>query len=246
MIISFSDDKYCALYYNEGMRLIENANNMAKKRTEDVRILNELKSLKILWETKNFYSKISYSPEAYYGELLTTLENGLRFFYDKRRKNITFAVCEEKLGETVKQLKKYMLDEKEVENIREINKRKREKSTYERVMTFQNFIENLDYDINEYKILSKYNYKDKYQVECYKKRVKGYQSIRDAVQEIGGSDSYLAQIIYKELMNKLENWYGTPSYDISLLLKLYRCVVKESTASEKELRLEYSPCIWLD
>lgn len=243
MIISFADDKYCALYHNEGMRLIEDANNMAKKRTEDARILNALKSLKNLWETKNFYSEISYSPEAYYGELLTILENGLRFFYDKRRKNITFAVCEEKLGETVKQLKKYILDEKEVENIRKINKRKRERSNYKRVMTFQDFSENLDCDIKEYKILSKYNYKDKYKVECYKKRVKRYQGIQDVVQEIGGSDSYMAQIIYEELMNELARSCGASSYKLSSLLKLYRCVVKESTASEKELWLEYSPCI---
>ncbi len=244
MVIGFRFEEKCELYYNEGIRLIENASSMAEKKTEDVRILNALKSLKVLWETKNFYSQVSYSLKACYGELLTILNNELRFFSDKRRKNITFAECEEKMRETVKQLEKYILDEKEVEYIREINKRKGERTTYTRVMTSQKFLEKLDLKIKELEIIVKYDNQDRYANRCQQESIKKYQGIKEVIQKSGVSDSYMAQIVLQELMNELDRWNGfSVVHKIPLLLEIYRCIVKESTASEKELRMEYSPCI---
>lgn len=258
MLISFgygnSFDMDCDLHYQEGIELIENVKNIVKeKNTIDMAVLKGLSSLKDYWESNVFFSEIYGGYRDFRGQPLTILKEGLSYFSDKRRK-LKFSDCGERLQELFDSLKTYVVEEKEIQAINEINQVVLQHNDhmsiiYDIPMTSQDFLKYAECMVKKTGLLDRYTNKD------YKRAISRQRFIINTVQEIGISDSCMAQILYSKLANNIrsmereENDTSYWSYFTSEMeetarnLEIYRCIIDESSASKKELLMEYRPCI---
>ena len=86
---------------------------------------------------------------------------------------------------------------------------------------------------------------DRYEGKNNKAEIFRMQFVKDTIQQIGISHSYMAQIMYNKILDRISymTYSDKDMEEVIIDLEIYRCIVKESTASEKELRFEYSPCI---
>lgn len=234
--------------YQKGIELIENARNIVKeKSTIDMAILDGLNSLKNFWESNVFFSKLYGGYGMAVREPLMVLKEGLRYFTDKRR-NLKFSDCEKKFQELFDNLGTYCLEEKEVQTINDINEMDKWLMDVGDSISSQEFLKYADYAVKKTKLL------DRYTSGNYEKPISGQEFIIDTVQELGMSDSYIVQILYKRLAGILQRisreelsvWedYRIRKYEIEIAqnLEMYRCIIDESLASKKELIMEYRPC----
>ena len=231
----------CEQYNSEGVKLIKKAiNEIQTKKTVNIAVLNCLNSFMNFWNTNIFYSKINFWKNKY-GDVLLILEKGLKYFCDKRKKNYELSDCEEKIQEIMDQLEKYIVEEKDAEDIKKLNETKLllSRYNYNTPMPIKVFFDYIDYHIRLMEL------KDKYEGENNKAEICRVQFIKDTIQQIGISDLYMAQIMYNKILDKILYMRSSDEYmeEIIVDLEIYRCIIKESTASEKELRFEYSTCI---
>ena len=245
MIIGF-DSKYkfkrtCERYNSKGVELIKKAKDEVKaKSTVNIAVLNCLNSFEDFWNSNIFYSKLDdWNDECC--DVLRVLEKGLRYFCDKRRKKLELSYCEEEIQKMMEELKKYIVEEKDAEDIEEIIEKKDKEISYSynESMPSQVLFDYIDCNIRKMELL------DKYEGENNKAEILKFQFVKDRIQQLGISDSYMAQILYREIKGEL-SWgsrWDDEMEEIILYLEIYSCVIKESTVSEKELRFRYSPCI---
>lgn len=164
---------------------------------------------------------------------MEVIEKGLTYFKDARRTKYEDSeiIVQELLGG----LKQYFIEDKDVKLIEEINKR-REKDFYcydERgeTITAEEFFDNIDYKINEMELL------DRYTDSNHEKEISIHQCVKDTVERIGISDSYVAQVLYKKMKEILKERHGVVKNMPSAILglEMYRCVIKQSMGTKDEI-----------
>lgn len=245
MIIGFYRGKdykeICERYNSKGVELIRKAKSEVQaKKTVNIAVLNCLNSFESFWNINIFYS-ILYPWEDKCCDVLLILEKGLKYFSDKRKKKFELADCEEKIQEIKVELKKYIVEQKDAEDIKKLNETLLLLPLYHHndPMPVKVLFDYIDYEVRYMEL------KDKYEGEDNKAFISRVQFVKDIIQQIGISDSYMAQIMYNKICEKISYCLGLDKQmeEVITELEIYRCIVKESTASEKELRTEYSPCI---
>ncbi len=243
MIIGFIRDyKERGERFNlEGVKVIKRAKSEVQaKKTVNIAVLNCLNSLEDFWNTNIFYSKLVLL-ENKYCDVLVILEKGLKYFCDKRKKNFELSDCEEKIQEIKDELKRYIVKEKDAEDIKKLNETRLLIYLYHdnTPMPVKVLFDYIDYQVRYMELA------DRYEGENNKVEIFRLRFVKDTIQQIGISHSYMAQIMYNKILDRIS--YMTNSdedmEEVIINLEIYRCIVKESTASEEELRFRYSPCI---
>lgn len=155
-----------------------------------------------------------------------------------------FSDCEQVFKDLLDKLGKYVIEENDMKDLKEIYEKEKEYETfsfdYSETMTLQNLLRYIDFKIRKLELL------DKYTDSNNEKEISKYQFVKEKIQEFGTSDSYMAQVIYRYLFDDALDYarqycYGNMS-NLILILEVYSFVVKESTDSREELLLKFSPC----
>ncbi len=243
MIIGFMMDyKERSERFNlDGVEVIKRAKSEVQaQKTVNMAVLNCLNSLEDFWNTNIFYSKLVFL-ENEYCDVLVILEKGLKYFCDKRKKNFELSDCEEKIQEIKDELKKYIVEEKDAEDIKKLNETRLLTYLYDNntPMPVKVLFDYIDYNVKYMEL------EDRYEGKNNKAEIFRMQFVKDTIQQIGISHSYMAQIMYNKILDRISymTYSDKDMEEVIIDLEIYRCIVKESTASEKELRFEYSPCI---
>ena len=165
----------------------------------------------------------------------------MKYFCDKRKKNFELSDCEEKIQEIKDELKKYIVEEKDAEDIKKLNETRLLTYLYDNntPMPVKVLFDYIDYNVKYMEL------EDRYEGKNNKAEIFRMQFVKDTIQQIGISHSYMAQIMYNKILDRISymTYSDKDMEEVIIDLEIYRCIVKESTASEKELRFEYSPCI---
>lgn len=125
MIIGFGSvkdyERICEWYNLKGGELIKKAKSEVQaKTTVNIAVLDCLNSFEDFWNTNVFYSKLSLY-EYKCCDVLLILEKELKYFCDKRKKKLELADCEGKIQEIIDGLNKYIVNEKDAEDIKRFN-----------------------------------------------------------------------------------------------------------------------------
>ena len=188
MIIGFIRDyKERGERFNlEGVKVIKRAKSEVQaQKTVNMAVLNCLNSLEDFWNTNIFYSKLVFLENEYCDVLVISyFEDAIKTLKDE--------------------LKKYIVEEKDAEDIKKLNETRLLTYLYDNntPMPVKVLFDYIDYNVKYMEL------EDRYEGKNNKAEIFRMQFVKDTIQ-----------------------------------LEIYRCIVKESTASEKELRFEYSPCI---
>lgn len=237
MLFGFNKERRYEEYYNDGIKLIEDAKkSMKDRKTVDFKVLNGLDSIDNFWTSNDFFTEyLKCIP-------LSILENELKFFHDKRRK-MQFSDCGQVFKDLLDKLGRYVIEESDKEDLKDIYEIEKEYKFFNsykiETMTSQSLFRFIDFKIRKFELLDKYT--DSNNEELIVK----YQFVKEKVQEYGTSDSYVAQVMYKYLYGGLD---FTKEYcrgklsELMLLLEVYSFVVNESTDSREELLVKYAPC----
>ena len=210
--------------YKWGLRRIDHVRESLEQRNIEERVINGLDSIKDFWNSYDFYSS-SEECEPY-----LILEKVLDYFADKRRTK--YADCEIRVKELFDKLREYLIEDKNIKQIKEIIERKEEMDRrYYEPMTAEDFFDNIDYAIKEMELL------DKYTSSNHEKEISIHHFVKDTMIKFGISDSYAAQALYKRIDATLDRRYEASKNMPSIILELemYRCVIKQSMGTKNEV-----------
>ena len=230
MIFRIYEERRCIIVsreefgYKWGLRKIKSVREGLERRNVEERVIKDLDSIKDFWKAQDFYS----SSEGC--EPCLILEKALTYFVDERRTK--YADCEIRVKELFDKLREYLIEDKNIKQIKEIIERKEEMDRrYDEPMTAEDFFGNIDYAIKEMKLL------DKYTGSNHEKEISIHYFVKDTMIKFGISDSYAAQALYKRIDATLDRRYEASKNMPSIILELemYRCVIKQSMGTKNEM-----------
>lgn len=217
MIFRIYEDRRCIVSRDEfdyewGLKEIKSVREGLERRNVEKRVIKDLDSIQKFWESNNLMVKLGDCNP--YGALKKVLAH----FTDERRTK--FLDSGERIQKLLNKLRECIIEEKDLEVIKKIEDI--EKGT---IMTAEEFLDNVDYEVKMLEIADRYNGSN------HEKEIIRYQFVKDAVKRFGVSDSNLAMILLRKIRESLRHEFKESEDipDIVLELEAYRCLVKGST-----------------